>query len=178
MRHLVTIARAAGVSLDWLATGYEGRTVDVGAKLPGQALSGSEAEAVVFPVVERFLDCLGRECEFVIELVAGGTSPVCVLARERWPPEEKGGYCFAASGCSESEALRRLRRKIQGEISQRYLALAPDASLRMLSDTLAGHVGEGVLVIDGRAVSPALLLELLARRQGERFVLEFPPWED
>lgn len=178
MRHLVMIAKAAGVSLDWLATGCDGRGAEVEARLPGRALDGVGLEAVLLPAIERFLDCLGREREFVIELVAGGSSPVCMLARERWPQDERGGYCFAASGGNEVEALFRLRRKIQKGISRRYLALAPDASLRMLSDTLVGYVGEGVLVIDGRAVSPAILVELLERRRGEHFVFQFPPWGD
>ncbi|NMG67445.1 helix-turn-helix domain-containing protein [Azoarcus indigens] len=178
MRHLVMIAKAAGVSLDWLATGCDGRAAEVETKLPGLALNGMGLEAVLLPAIERFLDCLGKEREFVIELVAGGSSPVWMLARERRPLDEKGGYCFAASGCNEVEALLRLRRKIQKGISRRYLALAPDASLHMLTDTLVGYVGEGVLVIDGRALSPEILVELLERRRGEHFVFQFPPWED
>ena len=123
-----------------------------------------------FPSVESFTDFIGKQREFVIELMAQ-PSGYFLQAKERRPPGNGGGYEFAAySPVDPFFALGLLRGKIRKGLATRYLT--QEHGHRSLShDRMRGHIGYGGVVVDGAFISFEELCFILDTYEGFHFSL-------
>ena len=125
-------------------------------------------DPVSFPRRETFVDCRGESREFQIALVPAPGGYFLRATELHRGPE---GYRFAAQHPTAAHlALGRLRDKIRRGIAIRYL-VTENGREHPGHDRLAGTIGFGGVIVDGRFLSVEALWEMIQTYEGMHFSL-------
>lgn len=166
--HLVSLSDAGNVTVDWLATGREPKDRTALKSLRKAALKPPEVSercviADTLPCRETFLDCAGELRVF--ELTQNMNYPGAHIKANEVTPNPPG-YRFEAWADQPAEAIARVRRKIRGGLARRYLAENPEYGLCVLNSVIAGRVGLGGLVVDGKHLDWAWIENYIQTNEG------------
>ena len=120
--------------------------------------------SLVFPFEETFQDCAGRILRF--EIRRGPQTDGVAVTAHQLDPEHWPGYKFSSWSATLGDALGRLRAKIRAGISRRYLGEHQQLGLSLLTNRLAGEIGSGGVIVDGRHIPFDRLIDLLQIHEG------------
>lgn len=121
------------------------------------------------PKARTYTDCTGRAIEFVHDVheMRGMGFHISAIESGGSP-----GYEFKSAVCASPYiAYLDVHEKIQAELKQKYLVPA-DGDINLLSNELAGRVGYGGIVVDGKRITFEQLTKLLETYEGWEFSLK------